>query len=564
LLTRRFSAKMLLLFIALITLASLLIVGCSSKTTTTPVATTVKPTTSAATTTPAATTVKPTTSAPTSAPTTTPAATTAAIKKGGTLKIILGVTPNAFGFAPDIVRGDDILAAEPCLEPLFLIDSSGAVVPWLAADPIKYDTTANTSLLTLKKGIKFQDGTDFNADAVKWNLDQQLPLNRVELKNVKSIDVVDPYTIRFNMSAFDNTLEFNLSQFIGLISSPTYFKSAGRDVAKYHPVGTGPFKFVSWQRDVNLKYTRNDSYWQAGKPYLDNVEFDYIADPMVRIASFKAGEGDVLLDVDPKDAQALEATGKYTFNKCLGGMQGLAGDGSHATSPFANLKVRQAIEYAVNRDPVVKAIGLGYFEAIDQSCSKSNWGYNPTPSPYTFDPAKAKSLLAEAGFPNGLGGLPLTVANSPASSVDFYTAILEQLNNAGFNLKLDVVDPAKFGNYVIQTGWTNTLLGWGYTEFADSSSILINGWSSFGFPYRSVLHPQEVDDTIKAITQTTDFASKKALVQKANGLIRDKYATLAVLYRSPGISVRYKAVKNDGLYSTVSWQNTLQDCWLDK
>jgi len=131
-------------------------------------------------------------------------------------------------------------------------------------------------------------------------------------------------------------------------------------------------------------------------------------------------------------------------------------------------------------------------------------------------------------------------------------------------LKLDVVDPAKFGQHVIVTGWTNTLLGWGYTEFADSSSILINGWSSFGFPYRSTFHSQEIDDNIRAITQTTDFESKKALVQKVNGLIRDKYCALTVLYREPGIAARVKTVHNDGLYSTVTWQGTLEDCWMDK
>jgi len=169
-------------------------------------------------------------------------------------------------------------------------------------------------------------------------------------------------------------------------------------VAKYHPVGTGPFKFVSFQRDVNLKYVRWDGYWQAGKPYLDGVEFVYIADPMVMMASFKAGEGNVLLSVEPKDAQSLESTGKYAISKCLSGMQGLVGDGSHPESPFANLKVRQAIEFAVNREPVCKAVGAGYFEATDQSCAKSNWGYNPTPSPYKYDPAKAKTLLTEAGY----------------------------------------------------------------------------------------------------------------------------------------------------------------------
>jgi peptide/nickel transport system substrate-binding protein len=557
--TQLFSSKLIFLFVALFLIASLMVAGCSTKTTTSPASTTAKPATTPAATTPAATTPAATTPAAT-----TPAATTTtAIKKGGTLKIIYEISPNAIGYGPAIVRNDDILAASPCVEALFHVDSDGAVAPWLATS-LKTDATTNVTLITLRQGVKFHDGTPFDAEACKWNLELYLAQKRVEMRSIQSIDVVDPYTVRLNCSTFDNTLGYSFTQYVGLMISPTYFKAHGEEGTKNHPVGTGPFKFVSFQRDVNLKYTRFDGYWQEGKPYLDNVEFVYITDPMVRLASFQAGEGDTLLALDAKDAESFEATGKYAFNKCLGGLWGLTGDGSHDTSPFANLKVRQAIEYAINREPVVQAIGRGYYEATDQSCAKGSWGYNPAPSPYSYDPTKAKALLAEAGYPNGLGGLPLTIQNAPASGVDFYTAILEQLNNAGFDLYLDVVDPAKFGEYVIKTGWNNTLLGWNYTEFADSSSILVNGWSSFGFPYRSVLHPPEIDDAIRLISQATDFETKKALVQKVNGLIRDKYCNVTTLCRLPGISIRNKAVHDDGFYTTVSYQQTLQDCWLDR
>jgi hypothetical protein len=129
---------------------------------------------------------------------------------------------------------------------------------------------------------------------------------------------------------------------------------------------------------------------------------------------------------------------------------------------------------------------------------------------------------------------------------------------------LSVVDPGKFSDYVIKVGWTNTLLAWDFTEGTDASAILTVGFSSFGFPYRSPLYPQEIDDVIKQIIPATDFETKKALTQKANGLIRDKYTNITTLAATANIAVRTKAVKNDGFYTSSMWSHTLADCWLDK
>ncbi len=546
-------SKLVLLNLAIILIASLLAIGCAKETTPSPAATTTTtPSPTATTTKPAATTATPT-----------PTATTPAIKKGGTLKVIYGVSPNAIGFGPAMQRADDILAASPCVETLLQVDESGAILPWLATS-VKNDATTNTTLIKLREGVKFHDGTPFNAEAVKWNMEGQMAIKKAELRSVVSIDVIDEYTVRLNLSKFDNGLDFALTGYVGCMVSPTYFNNhGGEEGVKNYPVGTGPFKFVSFQRDVSLKYTKWDGYWQAGKPYLDGVEFVYIADPMVRLASFKAGEGDIILGVEAKDAKSLEEAGKYGFNKCLGALFGLAGDGSHDTSPFANIKVRQAIEYAIDRDPIINTIGLGYWESTDQPCGKNTWGYNTSPSPYSYNVDKAKALLVEAGYAYGLG-VKLTVRNTPASSVDMYTAILDQLNEAGFNLTLDIADPAKFNEYVIKTGWTNILLGWNFSESADASRILTVGFSSFGVPYRSILYPPETDEVIIAISQAEDFATKKAKTQQAMGLIRDKYCSLTTLCRTTSIAARYKYVMNDGFFKTLTWEQTLQDTWLNK
>jgi ABC-type transport system substrate-binding protein len=293
------------------------------------------------------------------------------------------------------------------------------------------------------------------------------------------------------------------------------------------------------------------------------MEYLYIADPMVRLASFQAGEGDVLLALEPQDAKTLKKVKGVQFLTCNGTNIGLAGDGDHPDSPFADIRVRQAIEYAIDREPVVEAIGLGFWITSDLSCAPTSWGHYPGPSPYSYDPKKAKQLLAEAGYPNGLN-LPFVVRNNPAAWLDLYTAILAQLNEAGFNLHLQVVDPARFNEYAIKTAWKNALLGLNFSDSADASRILVFGWSSFGFPYRAVKHYDEIDNTVQEITATDDFEVKKAKTQEAYRLIRDKYCTVTNICLDTLISARHGYVHDDGFFATTSYQSTIEDAWMDK
>jgi peptide/nickel transport system substrate-binding protein len=489
---------------------------------------------------------------------------TPAVKKGGTLKIIYGVSPNALGYGPAMQRSDDILAASPCVETLVHIDESGAIVPWLATD-LKGDATAKTLTITVRKGVKFHDGTDFNAQAVKWNLEQQMAIKRAEVRQVQSIDAIDDSTLRLNLANWDNALTFSLASYVGVMTSPAAFeKYGGQDGVKNNPVGTGPFKFVSFNRDVSLKYEKFNGYWQQGKPYLDRVEFNYIADPVVRLASFKASEGQVLLNLDPNDANSLvKSNSGIIVSKCLGSLYGLAGDGSHANSPFTDIRVRQAIEYALDRGPSVQTIGVGTWDVTDQPCAKNSWGYDTSPSPYSYNPQKAKALLAEAGYPNGLE-VPLIICNTPSTLVDIYTAFQAQLNAAGFKASLSLTDPAKFNDYVIKSGWNNGIMGWNCQVTPDASRTLALIFSSFGVAYRSILYPPEIDTVIGQITKTSDFAVMKAKTQEGMGLIRNKYCTLTTLCSTSLISVNYSYLHDAGFFKVSTYQNTLQDAWLEK
>ena len=139
-----------------------------------------------------------------------------------------------------------------------------------------------------------------------------------------------------------------------MISSPTHL-AKGEDAVKFHPLGTGPFVFKDFERDVSVSYTRNDNYWQKGKPYLDSVKMVWIADPMTSAASLRAGEGDALrVGREFKEAYDLKNEG-FVANAIPSLLMGLAPDTKNPDSTYKDIRVREAVEYAIDRKALTEA-----------------------------------------------------------------------------------------------------------------------------------------------------------------------------------------------------------------
>jgi peptide/nickel transport system substrate-binding protein len=529
--------KFVLPIMVLCLIVPLLAIGCSKTTTTT-----------AATTKPSATTSSQTTAS-------------TQITTGGILRIGAGTEVHSLGYPASSVSDVDYRHLAPCLECLGYYDAAGNVVPWLATG-WKEDSTAKTITITIRTGVKFHDGTDFNADAVKWNFQQFIDAKRNEVTGLTSMDVIDAATIRLNFSAWNNSFIYSFP-FISQMISPTAFQKNGKDWALTHPVGTGPFKFVDWQKDVKLTYSKFDGYWQKGKPYLDGIEIIIIADPTVRLASFQKHEIDLVegMQQQPTDFISLKQSGKYTMQSIIAvgaGPIGFIGDSGNTKSPFADVKVRQAASYAIDSKSIVADVLHGLGTTCVQYGQPGYWGYNDAVKGFQYNADKAKALLKEAGYADGF---KTTIMID--SQADFVVAAQSYLKTVGIDATIDVAGN-RYTDAILKTGWTGLCLI-RMKPAADATPYIPSTFSSKGFIWaNSILHNDELEKMCTDLQSATDFATKQKTMQNAMYLIFDKYALLSPIYEQVVACAKYPNVRGDGLYTVDDFQWTPADAYIGK
>ena len=482
---------------------------------------------------------------------------------GGILRIGHALDADHLGdpvFRPMSSTG--VRIAVMAVETLLRYDENGVPVPWLATD-WKVSKDLRSITITLRKGVKFHDDTDFNAEAVKWNMERYRISQNRELKAVSSIDVLDDSTVRLNLASWNSSLIDSLTTHAGMMISPTAYQKNGGEWCRTHPVGTGPFKFVSWQRDARLRFEKFNGYWQKGKPYVDAIEWVIISDMMTRTAAFKRGEINVLLIVEPPDVKSLEKEGKYYFN--TGGLSGLnislAGDSGHQDSPFADVRVRRAVEHAVDKQTLVDALTLGYGKVCNQYAYPKTWGVNPDVKGYPYDPDKARKLLAEAGHPNGFK----TKLYTPGWGNYVYPppAIQEYLAKVGITAEIEVVNQGRHQT-LLRGGWQNSLLvQHSPMILPDAVNNLASNASCKSYLKGSIICADDYEAILVKAQAAPDFETKKKLTWEAQKLLIDKYAILNFFYTQPRMNCFYKNVHDTGIGVTIDTQWAPEDAWIE-
>jgi peptide/nickel transport system substrate-binding protein len=486
-------------------------------------------------------------------------------KYGGDLKILaIYSTKDNMGYPPRAVPSWNPFIPYPCVESLMRKGVDGSPEPWMATG-WKYSDDRKTLIVSLRQGVKFHDGTDWNAEAAKFGLDRLKASGQPEMDSFSSVDVVDNNTLRFNLSGWSfiavNELYGKAGQ-TGLIS-PTAVKTYGEDWAISHGVGTGPFKQSWFTRDVGVKYEKFDGYWMKGRPYLNSVEFSFQADPVTAKASFMAGEADIFVGMQPVDANTLKQAGKYTMVNCPQSAFGMVADSVNTDSPYYKLEVRQAVSYAIDNASIASALGYGYWQPTNQLGFPGNYMYNPNIVGYPYNPAKAKELLAKAGYPTGFKTAIIFQAGLGYDSI--FTAVQRYLADVGIQAELQ---PANAANYqtIGQKGWKNALYSFlPYMANGYPPPKTVNFYFSPRTPRGvSSLHPDEVETLLGKTLSETELSAVIKDSQEMNRLIIDKYCTFNPLLVLQNIGSYYPYVQDIQMFST--WQEAWKPeaAWLKK
>jgi peptide/nickel transport system substrate-binding protein len=493
----------------------------------------------------------------TSAASTTPASTTPAAatpKFGGTLRIGDSSSPVNAGWTADPIFGIGGPFQTVFFDTIIKEDVQGNIRQNLATQwEVSPDQKSLT--LTFRKGVKFHDGSDFNATVAKWNIDILIAAKNSNYTTVSSVDVVDDYTIRLNMSKWANTIYDALAQTF-IISKAAYDKN-GEDYMRKNSVGTGPFKFSSWEPNVSIKGVRFDDYW-GGKPYLDAIEINTIIDPTTRANAFEAKDQDIIGGDLSKAEYDLKQKGFEVLNGYIS-VYCLIPDSKNADSPYANVKVRQAVSYAIDRDAIVKSLGYGWWSSVNQFALPGSTAYISSipANPYSQD--KAQQLMTEAGYPTGFTSS--IIVDTFVSNKDAVTAMQGFLSKIGIKVDLNMADMGTSMTYMTQ-GWHNALFGAARAGIIGNINSGLANWTPDSPWHSSLLKTPEF------IQLYTDSLTAKqydpALAKKAVQYLYDNTTIIPIYAVSRG-DVLQPYVHDTGFYTQNNfWYWTPSKTWMSK
>jgi len=348
---------------------------------------------------------------------------------------------------------------------LFDLDEKLNIVPMLA---LSQQWSADNKQLTLKlrPGVTFHDGEKFDAAAVKYNLERHKTMpgsnRRGELASVSSVDVVDPMTVRINLSAPFAPLLATLTDRSGMMVSPKAAQAEG-DKFGAHPVCSGPFKFVERVAQDRIVLERYDGYWDKKDIHFQKITYLPIVDATVRLANLKSGQLDFIERLAPSDVAGLKADSRFKISKIVEiGYQGIdfnvgKSDLSQKNPLGKDARVREAFELALDRQGIVQVAMDGEAEVGNQWVAPSNRYYGKSAPIPKRDVAKAKKLLAEAGVPNPVVNL-MTPTTSDAQRIA--QVVQAMVKEAGFDVKIQSTEFATSLNLADKGQYEAYVLAW--------------------------------------------------------------------------------------------------------
>ncbi len=421
-------------------------------------------------------------------------------------------------------------------EGLTRIGSKGEVLPDLAESwTISEDGKVYT--FKLHTGVKFHDGSEFNADDVKFSLDRARAENSTNAQKalfaqIDTVEVVDPATVKVTLKQPQGAFLYNMGWGDAVIVAP---ESA--ETNKDKPVGTGPFKFVNWAKGSSITIEKNADYW--GEPvYLDKAEFRIIPDAAAAVPALLSGDVQAFANVGLGDALA-QVESDPRFKVVIGSTEGeTILSTNNKKPPFDNIKVRQAIAHALNREEIIKGASSGLGTPIGSHFSPGNAAYVDLTGTYPHDIAKAKALMKEAGLE---GGFKATLKMPPpAYARDGGQIIASELKEIGIELELI---PVEWADWLKQV-FTDKDYDLTIISHVEPNDIGIYARKEYYFQYDN----PAFDKVMAELDVTADEAKRNELYGQAQKILADD-AVNGFLFQLPKIGVW--DAKIEGM-----WENT--------
>jgi peptide/nickel transport system substrate-binding protein len=518
--------------------------------------------------------------APTAAPTSPPpeAPEVAEPGEGGTIIVGLQAEPTTLDSA-QISDYNSHRAAYGMYDHLLRFkDESTAVEPGLVESwEISDDGLVYT--LHLRKGVKFHDGTDFNAEAVKFNIERQIdpnhpyhdtgefPYAEFTWGMVDKIEVADEYTVNMTLKEIFAPFLNHLAMHPAAMVSPAAIEKHGRDIS-IQPVGTGPFKFASWTPGVEVVLEKNPDYW-GDPPKIDRVIYRPIIEDQSRLTELEAGGVNFIVNIPPDELARLKEDDRFTVVE-QAGMHTWWVAFNHTRAPFDDTRVRQAMNYAVNKQAIVDNILKGTGILAINPLPPVVWSYTDDVQRYDYNPEKAKELLAEAGYPDGFScvfWIPES-GSGMQQPVPMGTAMQADLKAVGIDCKIETFEWGTYLDKVIvppeDAEFDLMEMSWiGDNGDPDNHLyILLSGeqWPPHGYNM-GFYKNDEVDALLREARTTLDQAKRTELYVKAQKLIAEDPPWMMIDHETQ-IVVMDKKIKNFKLHPTGPFR--FENVWIEE
>ncbi len=430
--------------------------------------------------------------------------------------------------------------------------SEGLATDW------SWDEDGLRFVFQLREGVQFHDGTDFNAEAVKLNFERWAdPDHEYAFRDegytysvygmqfggfkgddshvIEEINVLGDHEIEFVLNRPLGSFMQNMGMSYFAITSPAAFEKYGSEINE-NPVGTGPFKFVRWQRDDSIILEKNENYWMEGYPKLDRVIFQVIPDNSARFTALRSGQIDIMDGLNPDDIPTVEGDPSLQMFERATNNIGYLGFQTEQY-PFDNVLVRRAINHAVNKEALIGALYAGMAQPAKNAVPPGYLGYNDEIQEYEYNPEKARELLAEAGYADGfefdLWTMPVARPYMP-NPERAAEALQADLRDVGLTANIVTMEWATYLEKTEQGEQDIFMLGWSGVN-GDPDYFLSNLLSADAIPggNRTFYRNEEVTRILDEAKTVVDPATREELYMEAQRLIHEDAPMVPLVHSVP-------------------------------